>query len=284
MLFTSSALPAWAQAEQAGTDAGRPSQEVSERKDVPREAAVELDKEYLKGYVTDFKNIVTSPARWDTCDWITAVAVTGVAVGLYDNDAKIQKWALDHRTTTTNNIGDDATLAGNGVLTVPIVGGMYLYGYLADDGKMRKTSLLSVESFVLTGIFVQVLKHATGRHRPYTDDGPNAWDGPRIHNTGANMSFPSGHGSSAFAVASVIASEYDNIIVPTLAYGVATITALNRISHNAHWSSDTFVGSAIGYFTGKAVVASHRGGREGRLSFAPMVIGDNVGMGITYKF
>ena len=85
-------------------------------------------------------------------------------------------------------------------------------------------------------------------------------------------------------VATVIASEYDNIIVPTLAYGVATITALNRISHNAHWSSDTFVGSAIGYFTGKAVVASHRGGKEGRLSFTPMVIGDTVGMGVTYKF
>jgi hypothetical protein len=284
MLFTCTALPVMAQTTQAGAEAGGPPQEVSERKDVPREAAVELDKEYLKGYVTDFKNIVTSPARWDTCDWITAVAVTGVAVGLYDNDAKIQKWVQDHKTTTSGNIGDDVTLAGNGALTVPIVGGMYLYGYLADDGKMRKTSLLSVESFVLTGVFVQILKHATGRHRPDTGDGPGAWDGPRIHNTGANMSFPSGHGSSAFAVASVIASEYDNIIVPTLAYGVATITALNRISHNAHWSSDTLVGSAIGYFTGKAVVASHRGGREGRLSLAPMVIGDNVGMGITYKF
>jgi hypothetical protein len=284
MLFTCSALPALAQTEQAEADTGVPPQEVSEKKDVPREAPVEFNRDYFNGYFTDFKNIITSPARWDKSDWITAVAVTGVAVGLYDNDAKIQKWVLDHRTTTTNNIGDDATLAGNGALTVPIVGGMYLYGYVADDGKMRKTSLLSVESFVLTGVFVQVLKHATGRHRPYTDDGPNAWDGPRLHNSGANMSFPSGHASSAFSVATVIASEYDNIIVPTLAYGVATITALNRVSHNAHWSSDIFVGSAIGYFTGKAVVASHRGGGDGRLSLAPMVIGDNVGMGITYKF
>lgn len=284
MLITSSALPAWAQAEHAGADAGGPPQEVTERKDAPREATVELDKEYLKGYVTDFKNIITSPARWDTCDWITAVAVTGVAAGLYDNDAKIQKWVQDHKTTTSGNIGDDVTLVGNGALTVPIVGGMYLYGYLADDGKMRKTSLLSVESFVLTGVFVQVLKHATGRHRPDTGDGPSAWDGPRIHNSGSHMSFPSGHGSSAFSVATVIASEYDNIIVPTLAYGVATITALNRVSHNAHWSSDTLVGSAIGYFTGKAVVASHRRGKEGRLSFAPMVIDDNAGLGMTYKF
>ena len=284
LLFAGSALSAWAQAEQPNAAAGKSPQEVSENKVSQPEAAVELNKEYFKGYLSDFKNIVTSPARWDTTDWITAVAVTGVGVTLYDNDAKIQKWALDHKTTTTSNIGDDATLAGNGALTAPIVGGMYLYGYLADDGKMRKTSLLSVESFVLTGVFVQVLKHATGRHRPYTGDPPHTWDGPRIHNSGSNMSFPSGHASSAFAVASVIAMEYDNIIVPTLAYGVATITALNRVTHNAHWSSDIFVGSAIGYFTGKAVVASHRGGGEERLSLAPMIIDENVGIGITYKF
>lgn len=284
LLSACSTVTAWAQAEKPDAVEDRPSQEVSENKDPQSEDAVELNKEYFKGYVSDFKNIVTSPARWDASDWITAVAVSGVAVGLYDNDAKIQKWALDHKTKTTDKIGDDATLAGNGVLTAPIVGGMYLYGYLADDGKMRKTSLLSVESFVLTGVFVQVLKYGTGRHRPYTGDPPHTWDGPFARHSGTNMSFPSGHASAAFSVATVIASEYDNIIVPTLAYGVATITALNRVTHNAHWSSDIFVGSAIGYFTGKAVVASHRGGGEERLSLAPMIIDENVGIGIIYKF
>lgn len=283
LLSACSCLPAWAQAENLDAVTDRPSREVSENKDPQGEAEVELNKEYFKGYLSDLKNIVTAPVRWDAADWITAVAITGVAAGLYDNDSKIQKWVLDHKTATTDKIGDDATLVGHGALTAPIVGGMYLYGYLADDGKMRKTSLLSVESFVLTGVFVQVLKNGTGRHRPYTGDPPHTWDGPRLHNSGANMSFPSGHASSAFAIASVIASEYNNIIVPTLAYGVAAITAVNRISHNAHWSSDVFVGSAIGYFTGKAVVASHRGG-EGRLSLAPMMIGDTVGMGMTYKF
>lgn len=43
---------------------------------------------------------------------------------------------------------------------------MYLYGHIADDSKMRKTVLLTVESVVLTGVFVQTLKYATQRHRP----------------------------------------------------------------------------------------------------------------------
>jgi hypothetical protein len=201
---------------------------------------VEFNRDYFKGYVTDFNSILASPARWDASDWITATVITGAAVGLYDNDAKIQTWVQDHKTTTANNIGDDVTGLGHGKYTPALLGGMYLYGHVAGDGKARKTALLSVESFVLTGIF-------------------------------------------AFAVATVIASEYDNAVVPPLAYGVATITALNRVMHNAHWSSDTFVGAAIGYFTGKAIVASHRG-RDNRLSLAPMMEESNIGVILTYTF
>jgi membrane-associated phospholipid phosphatase len=149
---------------------------------------------------------------------------------------------------------------------------------------MRKTALLSVESFVLTGIFTQVLKYSTHRHRPDTGDPPHTWDGPSLDRSGSTMSFPSGHASSSFAIATVIASEYDNYLVPPLAYSVAAITALNRVSHNAHWSSDVFVGSAIGYFTGKAVVASHRNGKETRLSLAPLMIDGNLGSVMTYRF
>src|SRR5262245_39394738 len=87
-----STVPAWAQTEKSDTVADRPSQEVSEKKKAQQETPVELNKEYFKGYVSDLKNIVTAPVRWDTTDWITAVAVAGVATGLYDNDAKIQKW------------------------------------------------------------------------------------------------------------------------------------------------------------------------------------------------
>jgi hypothetical protein len=245
---------------------------------------VEFNKAYFKGYVTDFKTIVTSPARWDASDWITATVVTGATVVLYENDAKIRKWALDHKTSTSSDIGDKVTDLGFGKYTPVFLGGMYLYGYAADDGKMRKAPLLAAESFILTGVFVQVLKYTTGRHRPYTGDPPHTWDGPSGHKSGSTMSFPSGHGSSAFAVATVIASEYDNPVVQTLSYGVAAITALDRIAHDAHWASDTFVGFAIGYFTGKAVVASHRGGSDGRLSLAPAMIDNDLGMVLTYKF
>jgi hypothetical protein len=48
--------------------------------------------------------------------------------------------------------------------------------------------------------------------------------------------------------------------------------------------SDVFVGAAIGYFTGKAVVASHRNGTENKLSFTPILNEGGLGIVLTYRF
>jgi len=277
-------FPALAAASEVSSAPTIIAQDSLSKQTAMTEAPVEFNKDYFKGYVTDFSNMVTSPSRWDSSDWLTTAAVTGAALVLYSNDAYIQKWVLDHKTASRSDIGDKVTYLGSGKFTPALLGGMYLYGHFADDGKMRKTVLLSAESFVLSGVFTQVLKYGTGRHRPYMDDGPNAWSGPSFSGSGSTMSFPSGHAQTAFSIATVIASEYDNYVVPALAYGVATITALNRVQRNAHWSSDIFVGSTIGYFTGKAVVAAHRGTTPSRISFTPIIDNRDMGMMVTYRF
>jgi hypothetical protein len=81
-----------------------------------------------------------------------------------------------------------------------------------------------------------------------------------------------------------VASEYDNLLVPPLAYTAATLVALERVHNNAHWSSDVLLGSAIGYFTGKAVVHSHSGKQESTLSFTPLIDGKDVGLMVTYRY
>ena len=260
------------------------SSDAGGRQATPALSRVEFNEEYFSGYLTDLKSIVTAPVRWDASDWFTAGITTGIAAGLYCNDEKIMKWIQDHKTTTSVHIGDTVTDFGHGKYTPIILGGMYLYGHVADDNNMRGAALLSVESFVLTGLIVQVTKHLTHRHRPDTGDPPHTFDGPAFHSTSSNSSLPSGHASSAFAVASVIASVYDNAVIPPLAYGIAGITALNRVQHNAHWPSDVFVGSAIGYFTGKLVVSSHRTSGNGKLSLVPVMNEEGMGLAMMYRF
>jgi membrane-associated phospholipid phosphatase len=280
ILISFFALPVFAGSADSTLSTDASVTAIPPEKEKLAESYVTFNKEYLKGYWTDFKGILTSPGRWDTGDWITAALVAGASVALYNNDTKIQNWVLENKTSTSARIGDNITYLGSGYLTVALVGGMYVYGYAAGDGKPVETALLSVESFLLTGVFVQVIKRTTGRHRPYTGDPYNTWSGPTMNSS--YDSFPSGHSSSAFAVASVIATEYDNYFVPPIAYTVAAITGYNRMQHNAHWASDVFVGAAIGYFTGKTIVASHRN-KDSRVSFTPL-IDNGPGVLMTYRF
>jgi membrane-associated phospholipid phosphatase len=243
-----------------------------------RITSVELNRDYFIGYLTDTKNILTSPIRWNQTDWLEASLVTGFALGLYTQDDKIKAWVQENKNATTRHLADDATNIF--ALSVPALVGLGAYGYIYSDEKAKTTFLLSTESFVITGVFVQVLKHTTGRHRPYTGDSHDTWSG--FTTKSSYLSFPSGDASSAFALATVVATEYDNKYVPPLVYGAATLIALERVHNNAHWSSDVFVASAIGYYTGKAVVASHT--KQSRLSLSPMIDGKDRGVLISYRF
>jgi membrane-associated phospholipid phosphatase len=240
--------------------------------------SVELNKDYFIGYLKDTKNIITSPARWDKYDWLTAAIITGIAVGLYTQDQHIQNWVRDNKNDSTQKVADDIKKIST--FSIVALAGLGAYGYIAPDAKAKTTFLLSVESFIVTGVFVQTLKYTTGRSRPYTGDPYNTWNGWSTQDE--HHSFPSGDPSSAFAIASVVASEYDNWFVPPLVYGLSTLIALERVHNDAHWSSDVFVGSVIGYFTGKAVVASHA--KQRSLSFEPFIDGNDKGVMVTYRF
>ena len=243
--------------------------------------SVELNREYFTGYWTDTKNILTAPSRWGSSDWLEASLVMGTAVVLYTQDDNIKTWFQDNKDTTKDHLSDDAKKLYSLALPAAMAG-LGAYGYAGSDDRARTAFLLSTESFLITGAFVQVLKHTTGRHRPYTGDPHDTWSGPTWKSEW--LSFPSGDASTAFSIASVVASEYSNMLIPPLAYGIAALIGLERIYTNSHWASDVFVGSAIGYYTGKAVVASHSGNREIKVSIAPMTDADTKGVLVTYRF
>ena len=67
-------------------------------------------------------------------------------------------------------------------------------------------------------------------------------------------SFPSGHSSAIFSIATVIGLEYLNTKwVPIVCFGLAGFTALYRLAINDHWASDVLFGSALGFAVGSMV-------------------------------
>jgi membrane-associated phospholipid phosphatase len=61
-------------------------------------------------------------------------------------------------------------------------------------------------------------------------------------------SFPSGHATAAFSVATIIAQRYRHHRgVPFVAYGAAVAVGLSRVTTTDHFPADVFLGGALGY-------------------------------------
>lgn len=217
-----------------------------------------LNLNYWWGYVTDTGDIVLSPLHWKLKDCLIAGAVVGGTVGLFFADQSIRDWSQDHRSHALDTTADIFNTFGDGYVLLPAMGVGYGVGWFFKDEKIKKTALLSLESFALTGLFNTSIKVLTQRHRPGEGISSDDWYGSKFTLKNYRLSFPSGHTSTAFAIATVIASEYDNVwFVPPLAYSLATMVGLARIESDKHWASDVFFAAALGYFTAKAVVHRH---------------------------
>jgi membrane-associated phospholipid phosphatase len=239
--------------------------------------------EYVKGYLNDTGKILVSPANWDGSDWLKAGLVIGASTGLYFADTDIQSFAQRNQSSLGNKGATVGNAFGNPFYAAPALGLFYLYGNLNDDPKARRTSLLAVESLVISGAITMVLKQATQRSRPSSGETSTTWDGPGLKSS--DPSFPSIHAQTAFSIASVLAEEYGtNPFVPPIAYGLATLTGLARVYDNKHWASDVFFGGAIGYFVGKAVVRYHAVQDDTSLKILPTVTRQGFGLMAEYRF
>lgn len=140
---------------------------------------------------------------------------------------------------------------GQGYATGGIAATFYLAGRLTHDPKSRETGVLAAEALIDTGIVTEVLKTTSRRQRPNADEHLGEFfDG--------GTSFPSGHSSSIWSVATVIAYEYQHN--PWIKYGAcaaATAVSMSRYSGRNHFLSDIAAGSAIGFFIGRYVYRNY---------------------------
>ena len=102
----------------------------------------------------------------------------------------------------------------------------------------------------LATVFVAYfLKEVIGRSRPYViGDGSWAWGGGvmAIGHGSSWQSFPSSHTTGAFALAAGLAWFYPR--GRALFMTLATITAIQRVLHGAHFLSDVIAGMGIAVF------------------------------------
>ena len=232
-----------------------------------------FSRDYGRLLYTDTTSILTSPTRWDASDWETAGALGTVILASAAFDRSARDWVRDHHTLgrdrffkTSQRFGAEWSFA--------VLGGFEAWGVATGDRRAQAVVMDGLASSIIAGGLIEpVLKYSIGRVRPNTTSRTFEFKPFSGH-----QSFPSGHTTQAFAVASVIAEHYDEWWVRTLAYGTASLVAVARVEQNTHFASDVVAGAILGTVVGRAVVRRHNGAKTAVFEVQPYVAGSGYGL------
>ena len=128
-------------------------------------------------------------------------------------------------------------------------------------GRLPPTPLLAGIALLIASLASGALKDLIGRLRPPLADGTLS----ALVALPADASFPSGHATSAFAAAGVVAALHPRLRAPVL--GLAALVALSRVYLGVHFPSDVLAGAALGL--GIAAAAMALGRRLGLVAGSP---------------
>ena len=189
-----------------------------------------------------FGNSFTQPLRWNGDDFLTAggiIAGTGI---LFLSDNEANAFFIKQNDDVPEILKDFGWYAGSPQNMFMVSAGIYGFGLITDNEKVRRTGVLIITSAATSGIIQSLSKTIAGRARPNSGN-RNDFD-PFSSESGFH-SFPSGHAVLSFTMAHSIAKQFDNFWVKAGIYGVGSIVPISRLWANAHWLSDVALGMAL---------------------------------------
>lgn len=167
-------------------------------------------------------------------------------------------------------LSDVASKAGGATYTVPLTLGLFAAGRFAEGSRFRAFSYDATQAMIVNGVYTTALKKIVSRPRPDGSD---------------RLAFPSGHTSSAFALATVAQAHYGwKAGVPS--YLAASAIGLSRVTNNKHSLSDVVAGATIGLITGRTAVRVNGEpvGRKRTFTLHPMSDAQGTGVGLGASF
>ena len=208
-----------------------------------------LEHEFFKNILHDQKSIWTAPFHLERSDmkWVIPSSIGMMALFTTDRITGDEIFESNSQVNLSRHISDAGSIYALGATAATF----YLIGRKTGDYRARETGLLSAEALVDSAIVEGVLKGVTQRARPA--DGVE-----RSEFFDGGSSFPSGHSTQAWAIATVIANEYKHrTAVQIAAYGVASAVSVARVTGHKHYISDVVAGSALGFGIGRFVYHAH---------------------------
>jgi membrane-associated phospholipid phosphatase len=166
--------------------------------------------------------------------------------------------------------GSAGQSAGSAKVLLPFTVGLFVAGRASSSSRFRAATYDMAEAVVVNGIYTAGFKNAVKRERPDGSD---------------RLSFPSGHTSSMFSLASVANAHYGpRVGVP--AFALAAAVGLSRVERGKHNVSDVLAGATLGFVVGRSV-AHDNGvaprGRSTRFALTPSTDARGAGMGAGFS-
>lgn len=213
----------------------------------------DFSKDYGRLLLLDTEYTLSRPMQWEAAEWKKfSLYMAGIGSILLLDD-EIYDGIQRNRTEATSDVAKGIEEFGS-FPSFGIMGAFYLGGAMLDNYEAKTVAMDAfAASFISAGLITSSLKVIAGRSRP--DEGDSTY---RFQPFGGHSSFPSGHTTQAFSLASVIAGHYDEWWVDALSYGIAGGVGLARIEQEAHFPSDVVAGAIIGTIVGKTIVRYNR--------------------------
>lgn len=224
---------------------------------IPRQISKEIPHELLTQTIKHAGRVAASPIKFKFKDWAYTGAAAGIITLSFTQDDFLHAKLWGREGSSLNGL---ATYVGepfgNPLYTASSALGIYLIGKSFKKDNLSEPALLAFQSIAISGASAMFFKLLFHRQRPYEANSADSqvWFGPSLKSN--NLSFPSGHTTTAFALASSLATYYkDKWEVGIILYSLAGITAWSRIHDNQHWFSDVVAGALLGYFIGHTVAS-----------------------------
>ena len=210
------------------------------------------------------RNFASLFSRQNLMPLLAGLSVTGAAAGL---DDKVEDYFEVRNTRTL--FANTGARVGRPYVLVPAIGTLFVAGLSSKNERFKGFSYSLAQGFVLDLGITQGLKQVSGRTRP---DGSN------------DYSFPSGHSTDSFMIATVVDQFYGHK-AGFVAYGAAALISASRLKSNVHWLSDVAAGATIGYIIGRTVSRNAAAGLQfsKHVQIAPSIdpIGKQYGFAMT---
>jgi membrane-associated phospholipid phosphatase len=201
--------------------------------------------------VTDRSKVRDLPSPEIVALILSSSALIVLFWGLLQLDVPLVRYVRSIHHLWLEQAGNIGNRLGSGAILVAISGTVLVAGLLLNRPALRAAGLESLIAHGIAGLLGQVLKHVVGRPRPrfvHSDGGFQlgpSWD------TGLD-SFPSGHATASFAVATVLARHFPG--AGRAMYGLACLVALSRIVRGSHFPTDVMAGMMVGVLVGSVVI------------------------------